>query len=73
MVLRCESYKSQDERRIGVLMHGGTHMHDRAREALNKVLERLSGLQEGLPEGDASIDEIEEAKQAIIRARDRQH
>lgn len=46
-------------------------MHDRARESLNKVLERLSGLQEGLPAEDPSIGEIEEAKQALIRARDR--
>ena len=46
-------------------------MHDKAKESLNKVLERLSGLQEGLPEGDPSISEIEEAKQAIISARDR--
>jgi hypothetical protein len=46
-------------------------MHDRAKESLNKVLERLTGLQEGLPAEDPSIAEIEEAKQAIIAARDR--
>ena len=46
-------------------------MYGRAKEALNKVLERLSGIQEGLPEGDPSISELEEAKQAIIAARDR--
>ena len=49
-------------------------MHERAREALNKVLDRLSGLQEGLPDGhEASRDGIEEAKQAIMRVRDRHH
>jgi hypothetical protein len=46
-------------------------MHGRAKEALNKVLERLSGIQEGLPEGDPSIAELEEAKQAIHNARNR--
>ena len=46
-------------------------MHGRAKEALNKVLERLSGIQEGLPDGAPSIAELEEAKQAIIAARDR--
>ena len=46
-------------------------MNQRARDALDKVYERLTGIQEGLPEGDPSIPELEEAKQAIHAARSR--
>jgi hypothetical protein len=42
------------------------HVH-----ALDKVYERLTGIQEGLPEGDPSIAELEEAKRAIHAARSR--
>ena len=46
-------------------------MHQRAKDALDKVYERLTGIQEGLPDGDPSIAELEEAKQAIHNARNR--
>ena len=46
-------------------------MHDRAREALDKVVSRIEGIQAGLPDGDESHAELEEARQAVMRARDR--
>ena len=46
-------------------------MHQRARDALDKVHERLTGIQEGLPDGDPSIEELEEAKRAVHAARNR--
>lgn len=48
-------------------------MHQIAKDALDKVYERLTGIQEGLPEGDPSIAELEEAKRAIHAARNRAH
>ena len=46
-------------------------MHERAREALDKVVHRLEGIQAGLPDGDESHAELEEARQAVLRARNR--
>jgi len=37
------------------------------------VYERLTGIQEGLPKGDPSIEELEEAKRAIHAATNRAH